>query len=251
MCSHYRILLPTLAMLLPAACTETRLPSASGCTYRGKHYNAHQEFTEDCNVCTCRHDGTVSCSLIDCNQLKKSCTYKGKVYQDQQEFKDDCNSCKCNPQGSVGVSCTQKACQKCPTQPAYGQSCNAAMLPEVCTYSRDCDPSLPPEFYIITDCRCQSGKWQCLPSGSCPQHHDAAAPPKPDAGPADANVGCPNDPPEAGKACASTDTCYYPVDQGGPEPSTLYCRCPSGVWQCKKLGPYRPDAFVSDAGADS
>eukprot|EP00105_Crassostrea_gigas_P010252 XP_011425455.1 PREDICTED: kielin/chordin-like protein [Crassostrea gigas] len=79
------------------------------CTYEGKTYNVGQKFPagDDCNTCTCKSRGRVSCSKKTC-----FCDYNGQKYKVGQKFPagDGCNQCSCKSNGRV--SCTEKACIK-------------------------------------------------------------------------------------------------------------------------------------------
>ncbi|XP_052683363.1 kielin/chordin-like protein [Crassostrea angulata] len=73
----------------------------------GKVYKVGESFKVDCNTCSCRSDGRIVCTLIDC---RKKCKYYGKVYTEGDRFpaRDGCNTCTCKYDGSV--SCTEIAC---------------------------------------------------------------------------------------------------------------------------------------------
>eukprot|EP00105_Crassostrea_gigas_P010250 XP_011425453.1 PREDICTED: kielin/chordin-like protein [Crassostrea gigas] len=77
------------------------------CTYGGETYNVGEKFPagDDCNTCTCRSGGQVSCTKKSC-----FCIYNGQKYKVGQKFPadDGCNQCTCGSNGNV--ACTKKAC---------------------------------------------------------------------------------------------------------------------------------------------
>lgn len=48
-----------------------------GCDYRGRKYDIDQEFSagDDCNKCTCKYDGQVTCTQKKCLQCKRKISF--------------------------------------------------------------------------------------------------------------------------------------------------------------------------------
>ncbi|HOD25399.1 MAG TPA: hypothetical protein PKK83_24090, partial [Polyangiaceae bacterium] len=86
------------------------------CEYDGKSYKVGDSFpaADGCNSCACNEDGSVVCTLVDCERV--TCEYNGKSYEVGDSFPaaDGCNSCACNEDGSVVctlVDCERIACE--------------------------------------------------------------------------------------------------------------------------------------------
>ena len=106
-----RRLLITFGVL--SACVLSACPSGEAppgtCQSNGKSYDVEEEFWDECNRCTCKGDGVVSCTDKLCGH-SDSCSYNGKQYPAGASFPagDGCNTCGCTDDGQV--ACTLIAC---------------------------------------------------------------------------------------------------------------------------------------------
>lgn len=77
-----------------------------GCVHEGRIYQEGARFDNDCNTCTCRANGELTCTRIACED---GCEYDGQRYALGENFpdRDGCNTCTCTEDG---VACTDAAC---------------------------------------------------------------------------------------------------------------------------------------------
>ena len=129
--------------------------AAETCWAEGSHHAIGERFACNCNTCWCNADGTVSSTLIECND----CSYGSETYGIGETFPahDGCNQCACE---TSGVSCTEKACACDPDQEWYRRY--AARSPEAC---RSSDYACPANTTLFgNDCGCG-----CQQASNCPK----------------------------------------------------------------------------------
>jgi hypothetical protein len=119
------------------------------CVQNGQTYADGDQIPADdgCNSCFCE-DGTISCTLVDCNDY---CEYDGTYYDVGDSFpaSDGCNTCSCASGGAV--NCTDVACYTCEdVESVYSQAIDQAKV---------CDPQLAHQCSEVVSeglaCGCQ------------------------------------------------------------------------------------------------
>ena len=122
---------------------------ASGsCVVNGVAHAIGEPFACDCNTCWCEADGSVSTTLIACNE----CNYAGKSYDFGEKFpsRDGCNQCECQ---FGQISCTEIACACAPDKEWFRHYTTTS--PETCALADFICPTNTRHFGNQCGCGCE------------------------------------------------------------------------------------------------
>ena len=122
---------------------------ASGsCVVNGVAHAIGEPFACDCNTCWCEADGSVSTTLIACNE----CNYAGKSYDFGEKFpsRDGCNQCECQ---FGQISCTEIACACAPDKEWFRHYTTTS--PETCALVDFICPTNTRHFGNQCGCGCE------------------------------------------------------------------------------------------------
>ena len=142
----------------------TLLGCSTGCQYGGRSYKVGESFKADCNTCTCAADGSVMCTLVECQNQCSGLQDQYAAALKQAKVCDPKKANQCTKSVSEGIPCgcstpvnpkntaAVAELEKLTTQGeaacgiASCAPCEAPPGPPICNEAGSCEYDVPPHL---------------------------------------------------------------------------------------------------------